>query len=940
MKTFTISLRAKVILSAIITLLVITNVNAQFGTQNEKVHVRIPEVINPGPREMMGDGTLMAPAGSISVAENSTYNAMSVSELVKNVLVTGCLQADNIRFGYYKKNNNNSWSWNNYSLSSNPGDRMIGYFNKGTSNFPIEEGLILSTGKISSAMGPNNSGSYSDKMNANASDPDLAGITNRTMYDAAVLEFDFIPAGNTVEFKYIFASEEYIEYCETEFNDAFGFFLSGPGISGPYTNNAVNLATIPGNIAVSINTIHPSGTNVYHASFPAENAQYYIDNPSGSNKMQFDGSTVELTATYNVIPCQTYRIKMAVADASDQQWDAGVFLSAKSFNSETLTLTHFGNNILNNNNIFEGCLNNKLVVTRQTSDLTEPYTVDILLSGTSVNGTDILTADGQPFPTQITIPAGQATYEIPYYAVNDGTGDNAETFIVKVRNSCPCDANIVYVEKVIHIYENVTISSISATNTLCSGQSNGVITVNASGGSGNYEYSKDNGTSWQTSNTFTGLVAGNYTILVRDPGSCNNPVSGSATVGSPSAIVANAGSDVTICSGLSTQLNGTGGVLYSWSPATGLNNPNIANPIASPATTTTYTLTVTNASGNCASTDQVVVTVNPSPVVIVSPLETEICYGSSATLTASGAATYSWNPGGATTAEISVSPTSNTSYVVTGTGANGCTATATSTIIVNPAPLNVYAGADANIGYCQTYQLQGTANANGSGTLSYSWSPVTGLSNPNIANPIFTPESEGSFTYTLTVTGANGCSNSDEIIIAVAEEISVSVEVVNNSCPATPDGSIHITLSGGTSPFSFSWTGPNDFMSENEDLNNILSGIYQVVITDNNGCSKTETYTVATIPDITAPVITTLAENGDLGCNPTVVAPEFTGTDNCEGSIIPEVTTSGASNNGTSYSQTWTATYTDASGNVAEPVIITYTWTEDTENPILSTTAV
>jgi hypothetical protein len=351
---------------------------------------------------------LKSAEGSISVAEENTYNGYSVDQLVKNVLVTGCLQANNIRFGYYNRSNGN---WTNHSWSNTPGDRMLGYFNNGSSNFPIEEGLLLSTGKISSAMGPNNSGSKSDQMVSAASDPDLASITGRTMYDAAVLEFDFVPAGNTVEFKYVFASEEYIEYCETSYNDAFGFFLSGPGISGPYTNNAVNLATIPGNIAVSINTIHPAGRNVNNQNFSAENDQYYFDNPSGSTTMQFDGSTVEMTATYAVVPCQTYRIKMAVADASDQKWDAGVFLGARSFNSETLLLTNYGNNTIINN-IFEDCLNNKLVITRQTSDLSEPYTIDLILGGSAINGTDIFTTGGQPFPSQITIPANQASIEI------------------------------------------------------------------------------------------------------------------------------------------------------------------------------------------------------------------------------------------------------------------------------------------------------------------------------------------------------------------------------------------------------------------------------------------------------------------------------------------------------------------------------------------------
>ncbi|MCK3686440.1 hypothetical protein, partial [Maribellus sp. YY47] len=124
----------------------------------------------------------------------------------------------------------------------------------------------------------------------------------------------------------------------------------------------------------------------------------------------------------------------------------------------------------------------------------------------------------------------------------------------------------------------------------------------------------------------------------------------------------------------------------------------------------------------------------------------------------------------------------------------------------------------------------------------------------------------------------------------------------------------------------------------------------------NIGCSYTQTWTAnytdacgnpaapvsityTWTEDTEAPVISTLAENEDLGCNPEVVAPVFTGSDNCEGEFEPNVTSNGPANIGCSYTQTWTANYTDACGNPAAPVSITYTWTEDTEAPVISTLA-
>ncbi|MDO9256079.1 MAG: choice-of-anchor L domain-containing protein, partial [Bacteroidales bacterium] len=783
---------------------------------------------------------IKASAGSISVAENPTYNLMTPEQLVRNVLVTGCLQTSNIKYGYYKKNTNNTWSWVDHVWSAIPGDRQMGYFEKGTSNFPIEKGLILATGKISSAMGPNTIGNKSDKMVSAANDPDLSKITAKTMYDASSLEFDFVPAGNTLEFKYIFTSEEYIEYCETEFNDAFGFFLSGPGISGTFSNNAVNLATIPGGIPVSINTIHPAGTNINNVVFPAENETYYISNPSGSLTMQYDGGTVTLTATYNVTACSTYHIKLSVADASDQQWDGAVFLQAKSFNSEPVTITNINPDYSSTDfsNIFEGCKPMHLTFERGTTELGEPLDIQLQYSGTAVNGVDVLTSNGDPLPSEITIPIGQTKYTIDYYAVADGVGEGSEILEIQTLQSCPCDPNAVYILKEIRINETPVSVTAQANNILCNGTSAGVITVSASVGSGNYLYSL-NGGAWQNSNLFSGLSQGTYNVSVKDIGSCAVPAFlGNIVLGAPAVIQANAGADVSICSGTTTQLNGSGGVIYSWSPRIGLSNYSIPNPIASPISTTTYTLTVTDANNICTSTDQVVVSVIPSPTILITPPSSEICAGSNLTLTASGGSSYLWNPSGATTSEIIVSPYSNSSYSVIGTSLNGCKGIASVDVVVKPIPQNVNAGNDASIALCETYLLQGSATGSSGSNLAYQWSPTTGLSNPNIANPVFTPSSSGIVTFTLTVTDINSCSVSDQVIINIASALNTTISGQNNiSCYGTSTGSATVSANGGTLPYSYSWnTSPVQVTSTATGLS---AGSYTVTVTDAKNCIST-----------------------------------------------------------------------------------------------------
>ncbi|WP_347374336.1 choice-of-anchor L domain-containing protein, partial [Aequorivita sp. Q41] len=308
-----------------------------YGQQTEKVRV------GNSPEKSKNEGLFFkgpGGAGSILVPNDDATYGSTPKILVENILAASCMTIGDVRFGYYSRSSGN---WNN-QFGSSTLDRQLGYFNDGSAqNFPIEEGLLLSTGKIKNAMGPSSSGSYSDQMNSLASDPDLALITGRNMYDAAVLEINFTPVGTKIEFQFVFASEEYLEYCGTQYEDIFGFFLSGPGIAGGqgYQHNAVNLAKLPNGSPITINTIHPYvASNVNGNPVAAQNPAYYANNNINVST-EFDGGTVVLTAVYNgLVSGSEYKMKMAIADASDQRWDAGVFLKAKSFTSNALVVTN------------------------------------------------------------------------------------------------------------------------------------------------------------------------------------------------------------------------------------------------------------------------------------------------------------------------------------------------------------------------------------------------------------------------------------------------------------------------------------------------------------------------------------------------------------------------------------------------------------------------
>ena len=199
---------------------------------------------------------------------------------------------------------------------------QLGWLTQGDAvSLGINEGLVLSTGVAASVSNGSNmpGGNWSNTI----SNPDLSGLTGFPTYDLAQLDFDFIATGDSMTFQFVFGSAEYPEWVGSAFNDIFGFFVNGPGIAGPYTNGAVNLALVPGtNTAVSINTIN-ADTN---ATLFNDNSTLLIPN------LFCDGYTVPMNAAIGgLVVGETYHITLAITDASDAALDSWVFLGGNSF---------------------------------------------------------------------------------------------------------------------------------------------------------------------------------------------------------------------------------------------------------------------------------------------------------------------------------------------------------------------------------------------------------------------------------------------------------------------------------------------------------------------------------------------------------------------------------------------------------------------------------
>ena len=216
-----------------------------------------------------------------------------------------------------------------YDLNVIASPGSVGSFFYTGDDFGISQGAILSTGKAEDAVGPNNS-TCASSSHASSGDPILNSLNSELLtFDACIIEFDFIAASNNLlACEFIFASEEYPEYVDSWFNDIFGFF-----ISEPYENEVgdldPNISSQPQNIALLPNSQTPISINNINDN---ENSNFYVDNTNGDN-IQYDGFTIPIALEKEIMQGVVYRLRIAIADGSDDQYDSALFLKSNSFES-------------------------------------------------------------------------------------------------------------------------------------------------------------------------------------------------------------------------------------------------------------------------------------------------------------------------------------------------------------------------------------------------------------------------------------------------------------------------------------------------------------------------------------------------------------------------------------------------------------------------------
>ncbi len=728
--------------------------------------------------------------------------SFSPQELVQDYLITGCLTASNIVYTGHAES--------------------IGYFTDGIPGLDFAEGVILSSGYVSDAVGPNVLGNTGEEMYT-AGDSDLDNIASGTTQDAAVLEFDFVPASNLIEFEYVFASDEYLEYANTGWNDAFGFFVSG----GPEGYTSENIALVPGTtIPVTINNIND-----------VNNPAYYVYNETSPN-IEYDGLTVTLTATVSVTACETYHIKLVVADVLDGIYDSAVFLKANSFTSGESYEVETFNSWSDALSIMRGCSNYIVFSRTEDSPLNEP--VPIILS---VGGTATPDVDYSAIPENLEIPAGEDSIVVYFDAYSDGTIQGDETIILSFENGCPCSTEST--EHIITIVDAFEVDpELTNDSPICIGD-DATLTLNL-----NTPDLTNINVEWSTGETaqdqiiVTPDITTNYSVDIIFP--CDTiTLTTTVTVIEPPMV--DLGPDIDV-NGLTTNLNAgmapgnTGEWTYTGGPGTATINP------ADASHTTigidifgvyNFTWTETSLAPNCVSSDDI--NINFYHVPTADFINTEIlCFGDYTTITFTGdiidgLATFDWNFGAANV----ISGTNEGPYVLdfTQTGTHNISLTVTEDIATAEYDIDIFVP-PALGGSITTFDDPCFESCGGSaifiptgGTPNYSYSW------PSASNEI---DNLCLGDYGLTVTDANDCEYTTNFSIDQPTLLEYDTIYNHVDCYGAFTGNANIIASGGTEPYTYIWS--DGYIMSNHS--NIQAGTYIPTVIDANGCSVSEVFVI------------------------------------------------------------------------------------------------
>ena|GEM_PF-342749 len=751
-----------------------------------------------------------------------------------------------------------------------------GIFTNGQStNLGIASGIFLTSGAGYVIPGPNSSCSAGTN-NGTPGHAVLNSITTSTTYDAAVLEFDFIPESDTLRFKYVFGSEEYNEWVGSQYNDVFGYFVSGPNPQGGFYTNK-NIAIVPGttNTSVKINSVNngysPCGVV---PNGPCTNCQFYDDNTGGLS-LEYDGFTVVLTAFILVVPCEEYHILIGVADAGDGIYDSGVFIEENSFESPKISVETVPYPQGVSENMIEGCVEADIIF-RLPNPEYAPITVCFEITGTATNGVDYEEID-----PCITFEEGEDSVAIHIVPLKDGILEGEENIVLIIENTLGCIVRYDTVEFIIIDYVDM-VTQTSPNTMICEGQQI-QIWVNTVLGIPPYTFD------WEgfaiNNDTITVSPDTTTTFIVNVMDMCMDTVTDSIKVMVfPTPDVDLGNSPVTICEGDTLNLNaGSGYIEYIWNGVSSGGDSTLAVTdeglvtvmvigaggcytidslyvdvsvvdITLGADTTIcigdsvvfdpgggyvsylwqdgsqsqqYTAWQTGiywvqvGSGDCYDVDSVYLYVDDPAIGLFIGNDTTICANDEITLSTNGVYNqYLWSTGD-TTATITVNlPGTYSLDVISGCG------TASDQIVISNWPYPDPAlGDDLNLCYNESAILQPTL-----GFLSYVWQDNSSL-------PSYFVTESG--LYYVNVTDFHGCHGSDSVYVEIANIVDLGEDSLNLCTGST------LQLDAGNEFDFYTWSNGEFGIPS---INVSAGGMYSVSVNYLFGCPSEDSVYITEYP--------------------------------------------------------------------------------------------
>jgi len=681
-------------------------------------------------------------------AQLQTNNSLNPQGLVQNVLLGNGVTVSNVSY--------------------NGSPAAIAQFTAANTTLGINSGIVLTTGTTlpngDGPHGPNDTPGAGVDNNMGGFNLLSQAIQGTQTYNAAILEFDFVPYADTVRFKYVFGSDEYPEFAppnNTTYNDVFGFFISGPGITG-----FQNIALLPNGSVVSINNVNTITNPFYFVNNGDGNTAPYNQSPQ---YIQYDGFTKVLEAVSKVQCGQTYHLIIAIADVGDGQWDSGIFLEANSLS--TLTPVEIDHTLSqqvfpNPDWMAEGCVSTNVTLTRQ-ANLTQSLTIPVQLSGTATIGIDY-----NGVPASVTFQPGQTTVSFTIQSLTDALLEGLETLTLTFPITDPC-GNVTPLVLDLWIQDNQPMQvTLSSSPPSCPGDP---VTINSqiSGGVQPYTYLWSTG---QTTGSMTFTPSSTTTVWLEVTDACTGiPAYDTLVVNvpvfAPLAVVVSP--DITeICPYVPATIGvqasgGSGQYAYLWS-VNSLLSGTTDSILVNPGSSTTYLITVSDNCGNSVQ-DSVIYTILSPPLVLQMNGPFEICPGDSVDLLVTatggyGTYYYNWSTT-ATTPGITVTPQVSTSYFVqVSDECQTFSTTAVAVVQVVKPMANFYIATQNPMQGLPVQLTNASFNA-----WSYTWSFGDG-NGSFLVNPTHVYTQPDAYEITLIATDQKGCVDSISKWIEIAPE--------------------------------------------------------------------------------------------------------------------------------------------------------------------------